>query len=132
VPVGGEDRHVHPEFGDEVLRRPGVDARGRVEPRRLGLVGCHLRGDQGIQLRNRPVQVLHVRELLPEQGPQDRGAPPREGRHELLPLLAEPPLRPAGQSGGVGLPPHQRGQHGAARDAQDVRGHGAQLEVRRL
>jgi len=37
------------------------------------LVGRHLRGDQGIQLRDGPVQVLHVRELLAEEGALARG-----------------------------------------------------------
>ena len=108
--VRGEHRHVDPEFGDAVLRAPRVDSRDA--PKALGLrrIGGHERSDQGIQLGDGPVQVLHVGQLLSEERALHRGEAPREGGHELGLLLPEPPLGQAGQGRRVRLAVDQRGR----------------------
>ena len=75
---------------------------------------------------------LHMGELVPEEGALHRGAPTRQGGHELGLLLPEAPLGQAGQGRRVRLALDQRRQHGTARDPQDVGGDRAQLQVRCL
>lgn len=74
-------------------------------------------------------QVVQVRaELGHEEGVVGPEAP-REGLLEGGPLRAEPAPREVGQRRGVGGPPDERRQPGAAGGPEDARGHRGELEA---
>jgi len=122
--MGGvrEDRHVHPDLGDDALGRPLADPSDRVEV----VTGAFERGDHpvdlGAQLVDRVLELLDVRKREPDQ----QGVVGGEATVERLAQLGQ--LRPQPASGEFGerlrvpLAGHERGEHRPTGGAEHGRG----------
>ena len=132
VPGGGEPPHVGPDLGQDRAGGDGADAGDLGQALdRCGVRGGHLldpliqRGDVGVDSVG-PGQHL---------GQQERVVIGEVAGERLLQrgdLAAHHTPRQLRQRFRIALPADQRGQHLAARDAEDVRDNHAQLDARIL
>src|SRR6266852_4881080 len=130
--IGGKDRHVYTQLGDDDGRQSALDARNLLQQLNLFLVRLQSLADLCVQLGDIGIELIDSSQLHIEHLAMMVANLPVEGQLELRKLLPEYSLSQLAELTWVDITLDDLADHQRSGDAEDVTGDDRELDVRRL